>query len=218
MTQSARPRSLIRVAIVEDETEIRDAIRNFLSASGRFDCMPGFATAEALIGKLTPANAPDVVLMDIGLPGMSGINAISLVKSRFPSIDIIMLTVYHDAHKIFESLCAGASGFLLKTTPFTGIAEAIETVHAGGSSMSPEIARRVIEHFHPAEADGGGSELTTREREVIQGLVDGLSYKMIARDMHVAIETVRSHIKNIYLKLHVHSKAEVIGKSLKGEI
>ena len=215
---STKPGPPIRVAIVEDEREIREAIRNFLNATPGFECMQGFASAESLLGKLTPENAPDVILMDIGLPGMSGINAIKLVKARHPAIDIIMLTVYHDTQKIFESLCAGASGYLLKTTPFAGIAEAIGIVHAGGSTMSPQIARRVVEHLRPS-ADGDAlSALTSRERDVIQGLVNGLSYKLIARDMHVTIETVRSHIKSIYTKLHVHSKAEVIGKSLKGEI
>ncbi len=210
--------SRIRVAIVEDEREVREAIRNYLDSLPGFECAQGFASAESLLNKLSPENAPDVILMDIGLPGMSGINAIKLVKATHPSVDVIMLTVYHDTQKIFESLCAGASGYLLKTTPFAGIAEAISIVHAGGSTMSPQIARRVIEHLRPSENDDVLTGLTSRERDVIQGLVDGLSYKLIARDMQVTIETVRSHIKSIYAKLHVHSKAEVIGKSLKGEI
>lgn len=218
MNQQGRPALPIRVMIVEDEREVRDAMQNFLNATTGFECVQGFASAEALLDRLTPANAPDVILMDIGLPGMSGISAIRLVKARYPCVDIIMLTVYNDAHKIFESLCAGASGYLLKTTPFLGIAEAISIVHAGGSSMSPEIARRVVEHFRPSEDEETTTGLTSRERDVIQGLVDGLSYKLIAREMHVTIETIRSHIKNIYGKLHVHSKAEVIGKSLKGKI
>lgn len=208
----------IRVAIVEDEKEVREAIRNYLNSNPGFDCDQSYDSAEAFLGHLTPDSVPEIILMDIGLPGMSGISAIKLIKERFPNIDIIMLTVYHDPHKIFESLCAGASGYLLKTTPFAEIAEAILVVHAGGSTMSPQIARRVVEHFRPMKDEESLQALTSREREVVTGLVEGLSYKMIAQRMGVTIETVRSHIKSIYTKLHVHSKAEVIGKSLRGEL
>lgn len=208
----------IRVTIVEDEREVREAIRNYLNAHEGFECDQVYDSAEALLEHLGSRSAPDIILMDIGLPGMSGISAIKLVKESYPTIDIIMLTVYHDPHKIFESLCAGASGYLLKTTPFTEIAEAISVVHAGGSTMSPQIARRVVEHFRPIQNEESVHALTSREQEVVTGLVEGLSYKMIAQRMGVTIETVRSHIKSIYVKLHVHSKAEVIGKSLRGEL
>ena len=156
--------------------------------------------------------------MDIGLPGMSGISGIKLIKAKYPEINIIMLTVYHDTHKIFQSLCAGASGYLLKNSPFSEIKKAIKIVNAGGSSMSPQIARKVIEHFQTCEKINHESTLTDKEKEIVSCLVDGLSYKMIAAQEHISIETVRSHIKNIYKKLHVHSKAEVIKKSLTGEI
>jgi DNA-binding NarL/FixJ family response regulator len=162
---------------------------------------------------------PDVILMDIGLPGMSGISAIRLVRERYPDIDVIMLTVYHDPHKVFQSLCAGASGYLLKTTPFAMIREAIELVRNGGAAMSPQIARKVIDYFHPGVQNRGETcPLTAREREVVLALVEGLSYKLIAEQMNVSLDTVRSHIKSIYRKLHVHGKAEVIGRSLRGEI
>jgi DNA-binding NarL/FixJ family response regulator len=133
-------------------------------------------------------------------------------------VDIIMLTVYMDPHKIFQSLYAGACGYLLKSTPFPQILESIRDVRAGGSPMSPQIARKVIEHFQPEKPQARNTPFTPKELEVIVGLVEGLSYKMIGDRMGVSLETVRSHIKSIYRKMHVHGKAEVISKSLKGEI
>ncbi len=162
---------------------------------------------------------PDVILMDIELPGMSGIDGMKLIKNQHPEVEIIILTVYHDSHKIFDSLCAGASGYLLKHTSLPEIKEAIETLVDGGSPMSPQIARKVIDYFKKPEVKKEPeSELTPREQEIVVGLVDGLSYKMIADRMDIAIDTVRAHIRNIYKKLHVNSKAEVIAKSLRGEI
>jgi DNA-binding NarL/FixJ family response regulator len=167
---------------------------------------------------MTDAAFPDVILIDIGLPGMSGISAIRLIKERHPEADIIMLTVYMDPHKIFQSLFAGASGYLLKATPFSQILESVREVHSGGAPMSPQIARKVIEYFQPERPHAKSPPFTSKEMEVVVGLVEGLSYKMIGKRMGVSIETVRSHIKSIYKKMHVHGKAEVIGKSLRGEI
>jgi DNA-binding NarL/FixJ family response regulator len=162
---------------------------------------------------------PDVILMDIGLPGMSGISGMRLIKDGHPDADIIMLTVYNDWQKIFDSLCAGASGYLLKNTPLAEIKKAIESVHCGGAAMSPEIARKVMEYFSPKhEPSKPESFLTPKEKEIVIGLVDGLSYKMIANRMSLSIDTIRFHIKNIYRKLQVNSKAEIISKSLRGEI
>lgn len=209
---------MMRIAIVEDDTDIRDVIQNFLQAQDGFVCELAVDSVEALLGRMESEPVPDVILMDIGLPGMSGISGIRLIKQERPLIDIIMLTIYHDANKIFESLRAGASGYLVKNTPLPEIREAIETLHAGGAPMSPQIARKVIEHFNPQKAAPLESPLSPREREITVGLVDGLSYKMIADRMNISTETVRFHIKSIYKKLHVHSKAEVITKSLRGEI
>ena len=141
-----------------------------------------------------------------------------LINGKYPGINIIMFTIYIDSHKIFDSLCAGASGYLLKNTSFPEMKQAIEIIHSGGSMMSPPIARKVMEHFHAGRKKQAKSPLTDKEKEIVQGLVDGLSYKMIAGSASISIETVRSHIKNIYKKLHVHSKADVIRKSLSGEI
>lgn len=209
---------MVRVAIVEDDHDIREVIHTFLNTKPGFTCPIAVESVEALLSELNDEVLPDIVLMDIGLPGMSGIHGIRLVKERFPDIDIVMLTVYHDTHKIFDSLRAGASGYLLKNTPLTEISDALEELHAGGAPMSPQIARKVIEYFNPQRRAATGSPLSVRERETIALLVEGLSYKMIADRLNISTETVRFHIKSIYRKLHVHSKAEVITKSLRGEI
>ena len=209
---------MINIAIVEDDTTIREAIKEFLDSKENLSCNMAHESVESLLSVLNKENKPDVILMDIGLPGMSGISGIKLIKERFPDINTIMLTVYHDTHKIFQSLCAGASGYLLKNSPFSEIKKAIEIVNSGGSTMSPQIARKVIEHFQTGEKIPVESNLTDKEKEIVSCLVDGLSYKMIATEENISIETVRTHIKNIYKKLQVHSKAEVIKKSLTGEI
>jgi len=210
--------SMIRLAIVEDDREVREALKDFCNRQSGMVCELAFDSAEAFFDGIKGVAPPDVVLMDIGLPGLSGINAIRLLKDEHPSVNVIMLTVYMDPHKIFDSLCAGASGYLLKTTPFAEIRDAIQMVNAGGAPMSPQIARKVIEHFQRKSAPVPAADLTGREREIVLGLVEGLSYKMLASRMNVTIETIRTHIKNIYQKLQIHSKAEVISRSLRGEI
>jgi len=209
---------MINVAIIEDDEDIREGIRKYLNKQPGFLCHLAEESVEDFLSQLRDDDVPEVILMDIGLPGMSGIDGSKLIKKSYPDLDIIMLTVYHDSHKIFEALRAGASGYLLKNTPLAEIKEAIEQSHAGGAPMSPQIARKVIEHFNPPNKPEPDSLLTAKEKEIVVGLVDGLSYKMIADRMNISVETVRFHIKNIYQKLHVHSKAEVITKSLRGEI
>lgn len=209
---------MIHVAIVEDINEIREGIRDMISYQTDMVCLLAFDSVEGFLNVLCEDNVPDVILMDIGLPGMSGISGISIIKERYPEVNIIMFTIYHDSNKIFQSLRAGASGYLLKTTPFIEIKKAIEVVHKGGSFMSPQIARKVIAFFQDNRQKAAPSGLTDKEKEIVLALADGLSYKMIADKQNISIETVRSHIKNIYKKLHVHSKAEVIKKSLNGEI
>jgi DNA-binding NarL/FixJ family response regulator len=211
---------MIRIAIVEDDPQIRTALKSFLDLQPEFENISVFHTVEIFVDYLRSNNdPPHVILMDIGLPGMSGIDGMKLVNEIYPDIDIIMLTVYHEPEKIFQSLCAGASGYLLKNTPMEQIKEGIISLKNGCSPMSPQIARKVIEFFsgNPKPASEN-SILSIREKEIVIGLVDGLSYKLIADRMHISIETVRFHIKNIYKKLQVNSKAEVISKSLKGEI
>ncbi len=209
---------MISVAIVEDDQVIREGVESYLDTCEDMFCMIAADSVEQLLKQMDTKGKPEVLLMDIGLPGMSGISGMKILNERFPGISIIMFTIHHDAHKIFQSLCTGASGYLLKNTPFSRISEAIRIVAAGGSFMSPQIARKVMDFFHEKKQQPVDSVLTEKEREIVLGLVDGLSYKMIASQSSISIETVRTHIKNIYKKLHVHCKADVIRKSLSGEI
>lgn len=208
---------MISVAIVEDDQVIRDGVENYLESREDMFCMMSADSVEQFLKQMESKGTPEILLMDIGLPGMSGISGMKILNDRWPGINIIMFTIHHDDHKIFQSLCAGASGYLLKNTPFEKISEAIHIVAAGGSFMSPQIARKVMDFFHEKQKPED-SVLTAKEREIVLGLVDGLSYKMIAGQSNISIETVRTHIKNIYKKLHVHCKADVIRKSLSGEI
>jgi DNA-binding NarL/FixJ family response regulator len=208
---------MILVGIIEDDNQIRGLLQQYLDRQPGFSCTMVNNSVENFRKALSPENQPDVLLMDIGLPGMSGIDGMKLIKQDYPDVDIVMLTVYNDADKIFQSLCAGATGYLLKNTPLEEIKEGIELLTRGGSPMSPQIARKVIDFFG-SEKKKVASPLSEKEKEIVVGLVDGLSYKLIADRMSISLETVRFHIKNIYRKLHVHSKAEVISKSLKGEI
>lgn len=211
-------KKLITVAICEDDDDIRGVLKEYLDQQEGFSCSLAVNSVENLLATLKPVALPDVILMDIGLPGMSGIDGMRLIKEKHAGIDIVMLTIYHDPQKIFDSLCAGASGYLLKNTPLQEVKAGIETLLAGGAPMSPQIARKIVEHFNPTRKPRPRTLLTPKEKQIVVGLVDGLSYKMIASRMDISVETVRYHIKNIYQKLHVHSKAEVITKSLRGEI
>ena len=208
-----------KVGIVEDNKKIRDLIQRYLDMQDELNCPVAVDTVEEMLEYLDEHPHPDVLLMDIQLPGMSGIKGMGIIKEKYPDIDIMMLTVYHDSHKIFDALRAGASGYLLKHTSLPEIKESILKLVDGGAPMSPQIARKVINHFQEnAPKKNSDSDLTPREHDIVNGLVDGLSYKMIADRYDISIDTVRAHIRNIYKKLHVNSKAEVIAKSLKGEI
>lgn len=209
----------LTIAFVEDDTEIRAAIASYLKTCPEFTAVKEFGSVEAIVNEVDQGLKPNVVLMDINLPGKSGIEGIYLLKERYPEIDIIMLTIYNDEHKIFDSLCAGATGYLLKNTPLNDISSGILELHQGGSPMSPQIARKVIKYFEKTTPKKTlEAELSEREQEVIDGLVEGLSYKLIADKMCVSVDTVRFHIKKIYRKLHVNSKAEVIARVLKGRL
>jgi len=208
--------SVNSIAVIEDINEIRNGLCEFLRTQPEFLCE---TTSDSIEGffKICHLNMPpDVILLDIGLPGISGINGIKLIKEKYPEVNIIILTVYENEDKIFSALCEGASGYLIKTTPLNKVKDAILEVLAGGAPMSPQIARKVVSHFNVNKHIE--SSLTAKEKKIVAGLVDGLSYKMIARSNEISIETVRFHIKNIYKKLHVNCKAEVITKSLRGEI
>jgi DNA-binding NarL/FixJ family response regulator len=202
----------IRVSIIEDDAWIRENLANRIAQTEGFICTGAYRTAEEAIEKL-PALAPDVILMDINLPKMNGIECVRQLKTLIPAAQILMLTVYEDSDKIFNSLLAGASGYLLKRTPQTEILDAIADVHRGNSPMTGHIARKVVQYFN--QRGGGVSEvekLSAREREVLDHLSRGISYKEIAAVLSVSIDTIRVHIKGIYGKLHVHSRGEAVAK------
>jgi len=212
------PSGTIRVALVEDDDDMRATLQQFIERTPGFACVGAFESCEAALPRIEEEK-PNVTLMDINLPGMSGIEGARRIKSRDPHANILMLTVYQDDDNIFRSICAGASGYLLKRTPKDVLLAAIREVTSGGAPMNAGIARRVIELFRktagPARVD---SALTDRELEILQSLVDGCSYKMIADRHSISIETVRNHIKHIYEKLHVHSKSEAVVKALRDRI
>ncbi len=209
---------MISIAIVEDDPEIREYVKSFLRIQESMLLLHDAGSVEEFMAVLDPTFPPDILVLDIGLPGMSGLSAISYIKDKIPSTDIIMFTVHNDAHRIFEALTAGASGYLLKNTPLPQIKDALEQCYKGGAPMSPQIARQVIDFFNPRKKQVKEDVLTQREHEIVIALVEGLSYKMIADRLKISIETVRHHIKNIYRKLQVNSKSEVVSKSLRGEI
>ncbi|MBI1804843.1 MAG: response regulator transcription factor [Ignavibacteriae bacterium] len=206
---------MIHVAIVEDDDDMRTALQHLIASTEGFACDGAFENCESALSRIEEER-PDVILMDINLPGMSGIEGVRRIKSFCPEVNILMQTVYQDDDNIFRSICAGASGYLLKRTPKDLLLNSIREVYSGGAPMNSSIARRVIELFRktavPAREE---SSLTQREIEILQSLVDGCSYKMIADRHNISIETVRNHIKHIYEKLHVHSKSEAVAKALK---
>ena len=211
---------MIYTAIVEDDSDIRLGVQRYLQMQKDISCPIAEESVENFFYKAESKLAGfDIIIMDIELPGMSGIEGIKIIKEKAPEIDIVMFTIFDDHDKIFRSLCAGASGYLLKNTPLPEICEALKQIKNGGAPMSPQIAKKTLDFFtqnnKPKEQK---SLLSDRENEIVIGLVDGLTYKLIADRMHISIETVRYHIKNIYQKLHVNCKAEVISKSLRGEI
>jgi len=209
---------MANIGIIEDNKKIRQLIQRYLDMQDGMDCTVAVESVEEMLEYLESYPKPDVMLMDIQLPGMTGIEGMKIFQEKYPEIEIIMLTVYHDSHKIFDSLKAGASGYLLKHTSLPEIKEAIDLLLSGGAPMSPQIARKVITHFNETGQKQTQSNLTAREQDIVNGLVDGLSYKMIADRLSISIDTVRAHIRNMYKKLHVNSKAEVIAKSLRGEL
>jgi DNA-binding NarL/FixJ family response regulator len=209
----------LNLVMVEDDFDIRTLLTEYFESCNEFEKVNSFESVELLRSAVEEGLQPNIALMDIQLPGVSGIEGIKYLKSQFDEIDIIMLTVFKDEHKIFDSLCAGATGYLLKNTPLKEIKNGIMTLHQGGSPMSPQIARKVVQFFNqPLPKKQSQAHLSERERQIIDGLVNGFSYKLIADANHISIDTVRFHIKNIYKKLQVNSKGQVISKVLKGDI
>ncbi|GAA4339463.1 response regulator transcription factor [Flaviaesturariibacter amylovorans] len=203
---------LIRLAIFEDNDELRRNLALFLNWDEAIEVVGQFANAVDIEAHIAAA-CPDVVLMDIDMPGANGIEGIARLRKVAPSIQVMMLTVFEDDDNIFAAIRAGANGYLLKKTPPAEILEAVKELHAGGSPMSGSIARRVLRHFQPAPAEPGPA-LTAREQEILGLLVRGNSYKMIAAAVGISPNTVRNHIHKIYEKLHVNSATEAAYKAL----
>jgi len=200
----------IRVALVEDDPPVRAGLRLLIDSSPTCVCVGDFGTGEEALAKI-PALDPQTVLMDIGLPGLSGIECIRRLKKLRPKLPIMMLTVFEDHDRIFQSLSAGASGYLLKQTPPDKLLEAIVELHRGGSPMSMQIARRVVETFQePAAGAEATTGLSPREKEIVAGLAKGYLYKEIAAQLGISVETVRTHLHHIYEKLHVRSRTEAV--------
>ena len=202
---------IITVAIVEDVKDIREGLKLLIDSSDGFTCAEVYVNAEDAVKEL-PNSRPDVVLMDINLPGITGIEAIRQIKDKCPDTLFIMSTIYEDDENIFESLKAGASGYLLKKTAPSKILDAITEVVNGGSPMSTQIARKVIASFQRKNSIDEVDILTPKEKEILKALAKGLRYKEIANEMNIGIETVRSHARKIYEKLQVQSRTEALNK------
>jgi len=209
----------ISVGIVEDDPIIREGISTLIHSTPGFECRQVYASCEEALEKMD-LPPPDVLLMDINLgSGMSGIEGVKRFKSIFPEMNILMVTVYEENDKIFQSLCAGASGYLIKRTPPEKIVEAITEANSGGAPMTPSIARKVLDAFKMiAPPTLPNVRLTPREAEILEHLVAGSSYKKIATALTIKVDTVSSHVKKIYEKLQVHSKTEAVAKALRHKL
>lgn len=206
----------IKVAIVDDDEGIRTSLAALIRRAPALRFAGDYADAETALKEI-PRRPPHVVLMDINLPGMNGVECVRQLKGSLPTVQFLMLTVYEDSDSLFNSFKAGASGYLLKRTASARLLEAIRDVHAGGSPMTPQLARRVVQHFSkPAENNSPVSRLTAGEREFLDQLANGYAYKEIAGRMDISIDTVRSYVRTVYEKLHVHSRTEAVVKYLRG--
>ncbi len=208
----------IKVAIVEDLREVREGLAMLINGTGGFLCVGSFRSMEEAIAKLS-RQKPDIVLTDIGLPGMDGIEGIKVLREQFPDLPCLALSVYDDDERIFAALCAGAIGYLLKNTQPARLLESLREVQAGGAPMSPEVARRVItlfKNFTPPK--NAAYHLTPQEKELLKMLVEGHSYKTAAYQLDISIHTVSFHLRNVYEKLQVHSKSEAVSKALREQI
>ena len=203
----------ITLAIVEDLDEVREGLKQFISLNPEFNVLETFKSAEEAVHKI-PLQQPDIVIMDISLPGMSGIECIREMKNKVPQTQFMMFTVYENDEKVFEALKAGASGYLLKNTGLVQMIEALKELYNGGSPMSANIARKLVKVFHEQENNIAVVEiLSQRENEILQLLAKGLLYKEIAEQLHISTNTVRQHIHKIYEKLHVQNRTEAINKA-----
>lgn len=207
-------RAPIKVAIVEDQREIRECLALLVNGTEGYTCTGSYRSMEEALEKI-PRQLPDVLLSDIGLPGMSGIDGVRRLKELHPGLLVLMLTVYDDDERIFDAMCAGACGYLLKKTPPARLLASLEEVVAGGAPMSPEVARRVIALFREIRPpDRADYHLTPHETRLLKLFVEGHNYKTAAAELKVSVNTINFHVRSIYDKLQVHSRSEAVAKAL----
>ena len=208
----------ITVAIIEDHHKFRECLEFLLNNTKGYRCVGSFRSMEEALEKIN-FNLPDVALVDIGLPGMSGVEGVRILKERYPSLLMLINTVYDDDERIFKALCAGASGYLLKKTPPARLLESLQEAIAGGAPMSPEVARRVLTLFREIRPpDNVDYRLTPHELRLLKLLVEGHSYKTAAAKLNVSAKTISFHLQKIYEKLQVHSKSEAVAKALRNRL
>ena len=202
-----------RISVVEDLPDIREGLRFLLNQTSEFSCLAAYASAEDMLADLRPGHLPELVIMDLNLPGLGGIDCIRLAKRRFPTLEFVVFTVFEDSDQVFAALAAGASGYLLKKTPPHKLVDALLELRDGGSPMSASIARKLVATFQPAPAPAEApGALSPREHDVLAALAKGLLYKEIAGQLGLSVHTVRQHIHRIYQKLHVQNRTEALNK------
>jgi len=208
----------IKVTVFEDNKSLRQGLYQLINGSEGFECVGAFEDCLNLLKDIANTK-PDVVLMDIQMPGINGIEAVKILHEKYPDLKILMQTIFEESDKIFQSILAGASGYILKNTSPSRILDFIKETYEGGAPMSPSVATKVLKMVgQPAQEKVNTFNLTEREKEILSCLVKGMSYKLIADACFISIDTVRGHIRNIYEKLHVHSKGEAIVAAIKGKI
>jgi len=208
---------MIKVVVVEDKDPIREGLKILIDGTEGYSCINTFSDCETMLKNIVKLN-PDVLLMDLGLPGMNGVEGIKKVKVLLPELTILVLTVYEENELVFDAICAGASGYLVKKTPPSKLLEAIKEAYEGGAPMTSHIARKVIDFFQKKKTASSPKSiyvLTPREKEILSGLVEGHNFKSIADSLFISVDTVRFHFRNIYKKLHVHSQSEAVAKAIK---
>jgi len=216
---AASPARVITVSIVEDRREIRDGLAMLIGGTPGYRCIGSYRSMEEALDRIGRGPLPEVILLDIGLPGMTGIAGLKILKERYPNILYLILSVYDDDERIFDAMCAGASGYLLKKTPPTKLLESLQEAVNGGAPMSPEVARRVISLFReirpPERAD---YDLTPHETRLLKLFVKGHNYKTAAKELGVTVHTISFHLRSIYEKLQVHSKSAAVAKALENRL